>query len=162
MPHRNVSALHTEAQSASPRLLRSPPSLDVQAWRASESVFLVRAPATPPGKPRAYGVRCGGPGAADALAAAVESALEAQRDTVGLQSKLSCLQLPWLPRPAATCTSCCKFRLSVDQQDAGGVCGRAASLAAKQTRALRTCTSGVRMPWTITTSPSEFGARANP
>lgn len=80
----------------------------MQVWRASESVFLVRAPAAPPGKPRAYGMRSGGPDAADALAAAVERALQAQRDTVGRQPKLSCLQLP---RPFSTRRRCCKSRL---------------------------------------------------
>ena len=75
------------------RVLRPRALAGAQVWRASESVFVVRAPAVPPGKPHAFGIRCEGADVADAVAAAVKRALDAQRDTVGIPSELSLLAL---------------------------------------------------------------------
>ncbi len=54
-----------------------------QVWRASETLFFVRAPAAGGGRARTYGVRCRAPGAAGAMADAVHRALERQREAVG-------------------------------------------------------------------------------
>jgi len=75
-------ALHGRpAAGAGVRGLR--PARARQVWRASDTLFLVRAPAAGGGRARTYGVRCRAPGAAGAVADAVHSALERQRDAVG-------------------------------------------------------------------------------
>ena len=68
-----------------PPPLRSGPYLRVQVWRATDSLFFARVPAGASGCPLIFGLRCKASETAGALAAAVERALEWQRDMVGLR-----------------------------------------------------------------------------